>query len=70
MNKPVLAQGIACSDPQRPMLEIDLLFGRDIGGTLGVTEEQWSDFVAKGLTPRFPQGLSVLTRMIARTSPS
>jgi hypothetical protein len=41
------------------MLEIDLLFGRDIGGTLGVSEEQWSDFVAKEITPRFPQGLSV-----------
>jgi hypothetical protein len=41
------------------MLEIDLLFGRDIGGTLGVTEDEWSDFVAKEITPRFPQGLSV-----------
>jgi len=59
MNKPVLAQGIACSDPQRPMLEIDLLFGRNIGGALGVSEDEWSDFVAKEISPRFPQGLSV-----------
>ena len=59
MNKPVLAQGIACSDPQRPMLEIDLLFGRNIGGALGVSEDEWTDFVAKEISPRFPQGLSV-----------
>ncbi len=56
---PGLAQGIACSDPQRPMLEIDLLFGRNIGGRLGVSEEQWTDFVASEISPRFPQGLSM-----------
>jgi hypothetical protein len=59
MITPVLAQGIACSDPQRPMLEIDLLFGRNIGGKVGVSEEQWTDFVASEISPRFPQGLSV-----------
>ena len=59
MITPVLAQGIACSDPQRPMLEIDLMFGRNIGGEVGVSEEQWTDFVASEISPRFPQGLSV-----------
>jgi hypothetical protein len=59
MTMPVLAQGIACSDPQRPMLEIDLMFGRNIGGALGVSEDQWTDFVASEISPRFPQGLSV-----------
>ena len=59
MITPVLAQGIACSDPQWPMLEIDLLFGRNIGGKVGVSEEQWTDFVASEISPRFPQGLSV-----------
>jgi hypothetical protein len=59
MITPVLAHGIACSDPQRPMLEIDLLFGRNIGGKVGVSEEQWTDFVASEISPRFPQGLSV-----------
>jgi hypothetical protein len=59
MSKPILAQGIACSDPQRPMLVIDLMFGRNIGGALGVTEDEWSDFVASEITPWFPQGLSV-----------
>ena len=41
------------------MLEIDLLFGRNIGGALGVSEDEWTDFVAKEISPRFPQGLSV-----------
>ena len=41
------------------MLEIDLMFGRNIGGEVGVSEEQWTDFVAGEITPRFPQGLSV-----------
>lgn len=41
------------------MLEIDLLFGRNIEGALGVSEEEWTDFVAKEISPRFPQGLSV-----------
>ncbi len=59
MTMSVLAQGIACSDPQRAMLEIDLMFGRNIGGELGVTEQQWADFVAGEITPRFPQGLSI-----------
>ena len=35
------------------------MFGRNIGGELGVTEEQWSDFVASEITPRFPGGLTV-----------
>ena len=41
------------------MLEIDLMFGRNIGGEVGVSEEQWTDFVASEISPRFPQGLSV-----------
>jgi Protein of unknown function (DUF3574) len=53
------AQGLSCSDPGRPRLEIDLLFGRNIGGELGVSEGLWSDFVAKEITLRFPGGLTI-----------
>jgi hypothetical protein len=35
------------------------MFGRNIGGELGVTEELWSDFVASEITPRFPEALTV-----------
>jgi hypothetical protein len=59
MAVPVMAQGLACSDPQKPMLEIDLMFGRNIGGELGVSERLWTEFVASEFTPRFPDGLSI-----------
>jgi hypothetical protein len=35
------------------------MFGRNIGGALGVTEEQWNEFVASEISPRFPDGLSI-----------
>lgn len=54
------AQEIACHAPLKPMLEIDLMFGRNIGDHLGVGEQDWSDFVQAEITPRFPEGLSVL----------
>ena len=38
----------------------NLWFGRNIGGKLGVTEKLWRQFVARELTPRFPDGLTVV----------
>ncbi len=55
----ISAQGLACPDPQKPMIEVELLFGRNIGGRLGVGEAQWRRFVAREVTPRFPDGLTV-----------
>ena len=37
-----------------------LLFGRKIGDRLGVSETQWQRFVDREISPRFPDGLSVL----------
>ena len=54
------AQGRDCRDPGKPMLVIDLLFGRNIGGRLGVSEQSWSRFLAHEITPRFPDGLTVI----------
>ena len=59
MTAQASAQGLTCSAPLQPMLEIELLFGRNIDGDLGVSEEQWTEFLASEITPRFPQGLSV-----------
>jgi hypothetical protein len=42
------------------MLDVELLFGRDIGGRVGVSEAAWSRFLAHEVTPRFPDGLTVL----------
>jgi hypothetical protein len=58
-----MAQGLSCDAPQKLMLEIDLMFGRNIGGELGVSEGLWSDFMASEITPRFPEGLTVLDAM-------
>ena len=55
----VSAQGLSCAAPQKPMMDVELLFGRNIGGTLGVTDRDWNAFLAREVTPRFPDGLTV-----------
>ena len=57
---PAAAQDLACRAAQKPMVVIDLMFGRNIGGRLGVTEARWSRFLADEITPRFPDGLTVV----------
>jgi Protein of unknown function (DUF3574) len=52
-------QGLSCTLPQKPMMEVELMFGRNIGGKLGVTEARWAAFLAREVTPRFPDGLTV-----------
>jgi hypothetical protein len=54
------AQGLACRGGESAMVTAELLFGRNIGGRLGVTERRWSDFLAREVTPRFPDGLTVI----------
>ena len=49
-----------CTAPLKPALELNLYFGRDIEGGGEVSEDQWAEFVAAEVTPRFPDGLSVL----------
>jgi Protein of unknown function (DUF3574) len=51
---------VACNAPQRPMQQIELMFGRNVGGHLRVSEVSWSQFLAREITPRFPEGLTVL----------
>jgi hypothetical protein len=50
----VSAQGVTCSTPQKPMLEIELLLGRG-----GKSDARWRQFLAREVTPRFPDGLTV-----------
>jgi hypothetical protein len=60
----VLAAGPAvaetCADPLKPMLRAELFFGRAIGNRLGVTDRLWQRYVDRELTPRFPDGLTVV----------
>lgn len=36
------------------------MFGRNIGGKLGVTDARWARFLEGEIVPRFPNGLTVL----------
>ena len=48
------AQTITCSPPQSAMLEVELLLGRG-----GKPDARWRQFLAREVTPRFPDGLTV-----------
>jgi Protein of unknown function (DUF3574) len=50
---------IVCHGTQRPGQIAELLFGRDIGNHVGVSEGAWMRFVAREITPRFPDGLTI-----------
>jgi hypothetical protein len=49
----------SCHGTQRPKQVAELLFGRDVGNRLGVSDAAWARFVAREMTPRFPDGLVV-----------
>lgn len=50
----------ACAPGQQAMLSAELLFGRKIGDRIGVSEADFRRFVDQELTPRFPDGLTIL----------
>ena len=54
------AAALTCHGAQKPELVAQLLFGRDIGHRLGVSEAAWEEFLAGEITPRFPEGLTVI----------
>jgi hypothetical protein len=41
------------------MLVTELFFGRNIPGRAPVSEAEWADFVARVITPNFPDGFTV-----------
>ena len=49
-----------CQAPFEPWTEIELYFGRNIAGVGEVTEQQFRNFVREVVTPRFPDGLTLL----------
>ncbi len=55
-----LAGPAACPLPgEKPMIETQLFFGRDIPGRGPLTDAEWSDFAAKTLAGNFPDGFTV-----------
>jgi len=59
LASPAQAQEAACNAPEKSMLDINLMFGRDVHGIHGVTEESWNDFMEKEIAKRF-KGFTVL----------
>jgi hypothetical protein len=59
LNQPAGPAAVACAAPLRPAIEHQIYFGRATG-TGQVSEAQWTQFVAEVVTPRFPDGLSVI----------
>ena len=55
-----LSPAPACPAGQQPMHMAQLFFGQNIGGKPGVSEGDFRRFTDEELTPRFPNGLTVL----------
>jgi len=55
----LVAQTPPCQGATKPHQVAELSFGRDIGHSVGVSEQAWARFVAHELTPRFPDGLTI-----------
>jgi hypothetical protein len=53
------AQLVDCRGGQKPTQVAELMFGRKIGDRVAVSEIEWSRFVDREITPRFPAGLTV-----------
>lgn len=54
------AQSGSCPLPQQtPTLVIELFFGQRIPGGGAVTSKEWRSFLARTVTPRFPDGFTV-----------
>jgi hypothetical protein len=49
-----------CHGAQQPKMVAELMFGRDIGRGVGVSEPEWQRFVARELVSRFPDGLTII----------
>lgn len=50
----------ACVPPAESMVTAELVFGRKIGDRVGVSEAAFAAFLAREITPRFPDGLTVV----------
>jgi len=49
-----------CAAPLKPALQVELYFGRDADKGREVSEAEWAAFLNEEVTPRFPDGLSVI----------
>ena len=53
--------GLTCRNAAKPMARLELVFGSGHESLTPASEDDWAAFVATEITPRFPDGLTVLT---------
>jgi hypothetical protein len=53
------AQLVDCLGGQRPTQVAELMFGRNVGARIGVSEDDFGRFVDREIMSRFPNGLTV-----------
>lgn len=56
-----VAPSRACNPPSQIMSRLELLFGMKKSDGTEVSEDDWRTFLDTEVTPRFPDGLTVLT---------
>ena len=49
-----------CPEGMDTFIELNVYFGQEKGNGETVSEEEWQAFLANAVTPRFPDGLTVL----------
>jgi len=49
-----------CANNDSALRRVELVFGLSRKGRADISETEWSDFLAHEITPRFPDGLTVL----------
>ena len=49
-----------CPAGQSRATTAELVFGRNVGEQLGVSDADWRQFIDEDVTPRFPEGFSVM----------
>ena len=60
LPQPAVAAAPICPEGQEPMRLAQLFFGRNVGAEQTVSEAEFQTFVDEELTPRFPEGLTVI----------
>ena len=55
-----IADSISCDPSLEARQVAHLLFGRNVEDRIRVSETDWSDFVAREVSPRFPDGFTVV----------
>jgi len=58
-----------CHGTQQSKMVAELLFGRNIGRAVGVSEADWTSFVKREMAPRFPDGLTITDAVGERRDP-